>query len=149
LLARRRELEAELSEELRYHIERQAAQNVEAGMAAGEARRAAVSELGGVEQIKEECRDGKGVQWIEAASQDARFGLRNFRHKAGFTAAVLAILAFGVGSATAIFSIVNGVLLKALPYRAPENLVRVFGAWEHGSREGISPPDFRDYRERS
>lgn len=62
---------------------------------------------------------------------------------------MLAILAFGVGSTTAIFSIVNGVLLTALPYRAPANLVRVFGTWEHGSREGVSPPDFVDYRQRN
>jgi putative ABC transport system permease protein len=59
------------------------------------------------------------------------------------------ILAFGVGSSTAIFSVVNGVLLTALPYRAPENLVRVFGVWQLGSREGISPPDFKDYRQRT
>src|SRR5207237_1963 len=62
---------------------------------------------------------------------------------------VLGILALGIGSTTTIFSVVNGVLLTALPYRAPENLVRIFGNWEHGSREGISPPDFVDYRQSS
>jgi len=89
------------------------------------------------------------TQWLEAAVQDARFGIRTFRKKPGFTLSVLAVLAFGVGSATAIFSIVNDVLLTALPYRAPGNLVRIFGAWQHGSREGISPPDFADYRQRN
>ena len=72
-----------------------------------------------------------------------------FRKRPAFTLSVLAILAFGVGSATAIFTVVNGVLFTALPYRAPGNLVRVFGTWEHGSREGVSPPDLADYRERA
>jgi hypothetical protein len=148
-LIRRGEMESDLSEESRFHIERQVAENIAAGMALGDARRAALSELGGVEQIKEECRDMRRTQWFEAALQDARFGIRTFLKRPGLILSVLAILAFGVGSATAIFSIVNGVLLTALPYRTPGNLVRVFGTWEHGSREGISPPDFVDYRQRS
>jgi hypothetical protein len=145
-LARKERLDAELSEELRFHMERQIAENVAAGMSPEDARQAALREFGGVEQIKEECRDMRRTQWLETFLQDVRFGVRTFRRLPGFTFCVLAILAFGVGSTTAIFSIVNGVLLTALPYRAPENLVRVFGTWEHGSREGISPPDFVDYR---
>src|SRR5580658_8061364 len=148
-LIRRGEMESDLSEESRFHIERQVAENIAAGMALGDARRAALSERGGVEQIKEECRDMRRTQWFEAALQDGRFGIRTFRKRPGFTLSVLAILAFGVGSATAIFSIVNGVLLTALPYRTPGNLVRIFGTWEHGSREGISPPDFMEYRQRN
>jgi predicted permease len=148
-LIRRGELETELSEELSFHIERQTGENILAGMTPEDARRAALYELGGVEQIKEECRDMRRTQWFEAALQDVRFGVRTFRKRPAFTLSVLAVLACGVGSATAIFSIVNGVLLTALPYRAPGDLVRIFGAWEHGSREGISPPDFADYRQRS
>src|SRR5438552_1465774 len=148
-LIRRGKMEAELGEELRFHIERQTAENIAAGMAPDNARGAALSELGGVEQIKEECRDRRRTQWLEAAVQDCRFGIRTFRKRPAFTLSVLAILAFGVGSATAIFSIVNGVLLTALPYRTPGHLVRIFGTWEHGSREGISPPDFADYRQRN
>src|SRR4051812_18351415 len=147
-LLRREEMDAELSEELRFHVERQIAENISIGMPRDQARRAALYELGGVEQIKEECRDMRRTQWLEAARQDARFGIRTFRKRPGFTLSVLTILAFGVGSATAVFGIVNGVLLTALPYRAPANLVRIFGTWEHGSREGISPPDFIDYRQR-
>src|SRR5438552_8003818 len=148
-LIRRGKMEAELGEELRFHIERQTAENIAAGMMPDHARQAALSELGGVEQIKEECRDMRRTQWVEAALQDCRFAIRTFRKQPAFTLFVLAILAFGVGSATAVFSVVNGVLLKALPYRTPGNLVRIFGTWEHGSREGISPPDFADYRRRS
>src|SRR2546430_2110111 len=148
-LVRRGQIESELSEELRFHVERQVAENIATRMMPDDASRAALSELVGIEQIKEECRDMRRTQWLEAALQDCRFGIRTFRKRPGFTLSVLAILAFGIGSATAIFSIVNGVLLTALPYRNPGNLVRIFGTWEHGSREGISPPDFADYRLRS
>jgi hypothetical protein len=89
------------------------------------------------------------TQWLEATLQDVRFGIRTFRKRPGFTLSVLAILALCIGSATAVFSIVNGVLLTPLPYRAPQNLVRIYGIWEHGSHEGISPPDFADYRQRN
>src|SRR5215831_341728 len=146
---RRGQIEAEISEELLYHVERQTTENISRGMSPDEARRAALSELDGVEKIKEECRDMRVTQWLETALQDCRFEIRTFRTRPAFTLSLLAILAFGVGSATAIFTVVNGVLFTALPYRAPANLVRVFGTWEHGSREGVSPPDFADYRERS
>jgi len=148
-LVNKERLDQELSEELRFHLERQVEEHIAAGMAPEDARFAALRELGGVEQIKEECRDMSRTQWFEAALQDARFAIRTFRKQPGFTVSVLAILALGIGSATSIFSIVNGVLLTALPYRAPEKLVRVFGVWEHGSREGISPPDFMDFRQRN
>jgi predicted permease len=142
-------MDAELNEELRFHVERQIAENLAAGMTADEARRTALVELGGVEQIKEDCRDMRRTQWLESSLQDARFAMRTFSKRPGFTLTVLTILALGIGSATAIFSIVNGVLLTALPYRTPSKLVRIYGAWEHGSREGISPPDFADYRQRA
>jgi predicted permease len=148
-LFRRGRLEAELSEELRFHVEREADEKVAAGIAPQDARLAALRELGGIEQIKEECRDMRRTQWLETVLLDARFAARTFLRRPGFTFCVLIILAFGVGSSTTIFSIVNGVLLTALPYRAPQNLVRIFGTWEHGSQEGISPPDFLDYRQRN
>jgi predicted permease len=148
-LVRLRAVDAELSEELRFHIERQTAENIAAGMTPHVALRSALLELGGIEQIKEECRDMRRMQWVESSLQDARFAIRTFSKRRGFTLTVLAILALGIGSATAIFSIVNGVLLTALPYRAPAKLVRIYGAWEHGSREGVSPPDFVDYRQRN
>jgi hypothetical protein len=148
-LFRKERLDEELSEELRFHVERQVNENIAAGMMPEDARRAALRELGGVEQIAEECRDMRQTQWLETLRQDIRFGIRTFRRRPGFTSCVLAILAAGVGSTTVVFSIVNGVLLTALPYRTPENLVRIFGTWERGSREGVSPPDFVDYRERN
>ena len=146
---KRDEMERNLDAELRFHFDGLVADNRRAGMSEPEARRNARLQFGGVEQVKEECRDMRRTQWLESSLQDIRFGIRTFRKRPSFTLSVLAILAFGVGSATAIFSIVNGVLLTALPYRSPENLVRVFGTWEHGSREGVSPPDFLDYRQRN
>ena len=148
-LVRRNRLEAELNEELRFHVEREVDQNIDAGIAPRDARLAALLELSGIEQIKEECRDMRRTQWLETLLQDVRFAARTFLRRPGFTFCVLIILAFGVGSSTTIFSVVNGVLLTALPYRAPQNLVRIFGTWEHGSQEGISPPDFVDYRQRN
>jgi len=148
-LLRRGEMEADLSEELRFHLEYQIAENIAAGMTPDCAYRAALGELGGMEQIKEECRDMRRIQWLEASVQDIRFAARTFRKQPGFTFSVLAVLASGIAAATAIFSVVNGVLLTPLPYRAPESLVRIFGTWEHGSREGISPPNFSDYREQN
>src|ERR1700724_3825610 len=102
-LVSKQPLDAELSEELRYHVERQIEQNIAAGMPATEARFAALRDLGGVEQIKEECRDMRRTQGFETLVQDVRFGARIFRRRPAFTACVLTILAFGVGSSTAIF----------------------------------------------
>ncbi|HWW85537.1 MAG TPA: ABC transporter permease [Vicinamibacterales bacterium] len=146
---RRERADAELHDELRFHVERQTDEYIKTGMSREEARLAARRTLGGLEQIKEECRDTDRIPWLETLVQDVRFAIRTFRRRPGFALSALTILAFGVGSSTAIFSVVNGVLLTPLPYRDPGRLVRIFGAWEHGSREGISPPDFADYRDQN
>ena len=78
--------------------------------------------------------------------QDVRYAFRIFLRNPGFTAICLLILAIGVGASASIFSVVDGVIIKPLPYRDPNQLVRVYGAWSQGAREGISPPDFTDYR---
>ena len=141
--------EVELQDELHFHVERQIAEYVKGGMSPNEARLAALRTLGGLDQIKEEVRDTDRIPWLETLEQDVRFAFRTFRRRPGFAVSALTVLAFGVGSSTAIFSVVNGVLLTPLPYRDPGRLVRIFGAWEHGSREGISPPDFADYRDQT
>ncbi len=127
-LFRRNSVEAEMDEELRGHLERQAEKFVESGMPREAALRKARLEFGGVEQIKEEVRDARGVSLIEAAMQDLRYSLRTLAKTRGFTAVTVLTLALGIGATTAIFTVVRSVLLRPLPFRDPGSLI---GLHEH------------------
>jgi predicted permease len=118
-------VEQELGDELRFHLERLTEENVARGMMAKEARYAAVRELGGVEQIKEECRDMRRVSWIEDLMQDVRYGLRMLAKSPGFTLMAVLTLALGIGANTAIFSLIDTVMLRSLPVQKPEDLAEI------------------------
>ena len=119
----RKKADAELSSELEFHLQLEIAQNIAKGMNADEARCAALRELGGVVQVEEQCRESRRVNWLEHMFQDLRFALRAWRRSPGFTLVLVLTLALGIGANTAIFSLVNGILLHPIPFPHPEQLI--------------------------
>jgi putative ABC transport system permease protein len=124
-LVRRRRLDAELADELDFHVERLEAEHRARGLSSDEARRAARLDMGGITRVTEAYRDQHGIPFLETGWRNLRFGMRSLRRTPGVTAAVAATLAVGIGANAAIFALVNGVLLKPLPYPDPDSLVAV------------------------
>jgi putative ABC transport system permease protein len=149
-LFKRGRVEQDLSEELRFHLEKLAEENVAKGMTREEARYASLRELGGVEQIKEECRDMRRVDWIENCLQDARYGVRMLARNRSFAVVAIFTLALGIGANTAIFSVVDTVLLRPLPFKDPSRLVWATERFQatHGAAVVISP-DFTGWKNRN
>src|SRR5688500_18334270 len=124
-LFRRRNLEAEMAEEVRQHLERRTQEKIANGLTPEEARYAAQREFGGAEQIKERCRDARGFVWLEHLLQDLRYGARTLRKNPGFAIIVVLTLALGIGANATIFSVVDAALLEAQPYAHPARLGEV------------------------
>ncbi len=143
--------ERELDAELRFDLERRAQENRAAGMSPEEAEMAAKREFGSVDLAKEECRDERAARWLEDLWQDVRFGLRMLRRNPGFTTVVILTLALGIGANTTVFSVVDAILLRPLPYADPSRLVEVLNSYHSASvanfpRVGLSPGDYADWR---
>src|SRR5258708_1931735 len=130
---RRKKREGELDDEVRSHLEMAARDRVERGEAKRDAEHASRREFGNVGLVKEVTWEQWGWRWMEDLVEDARYGLRRMRRSAGFTAIAVLTLALGIGANTAIFSLVNGILLVSLPYPNPERLVSVTGTYPKGA----------------
>src|SRR5215216_1663184 len=147
-LLHRRQHEEQLEKELRHHLDLHTSDLMDQGYSPEEAQRQAHLALGGPEQVKEMCRDARGTRWLEELLQDLRIGVRMLRKNPGFTLAVAATLALGIGANTAIFGLVDALLLRPLPIvEAPSELVLL----SRGDGRGptLSYPDFKDLRERN
>jgi predicted permease len=148
-LLRRKKMEEQLDKEMRFHLDQHISEMIAAGVNPTEARRRARMALGGPEQVKEECRDARGTRWLEDFSQDIRYAMRTLRQRLGFAAVALLTLALGTGATTLMFTLVNGVLLKPLPFPEPDRLVGVHGQsveWnaELFGKQNVAYLDFLD-----
>ena len=141
--------ERELARELESHLEMHIDDNIRAGMSPDEARRIALIRLGGVEQTKERYRDRAGLPWLEMMIQDLRGSARLMRRTPGFTLVAILTLAIGIGANTIMFSVVNAVLLRPLPYHDAASLVLVQALGRSGGPITTAAPDFYTFRERT
>jgi predicted permease len=150
-LIRRNTVETSMDDEMRYHLECEIAEHVRNGMSADEARRTALRDFGGVESYKEAGRDARGFSLVDDVGRDVSYAARVLRHHPGFAIAVILTLALGIGCTAAIFSLVNAILLRPLPYSEPDRLAVL---WERNdarkvAQNVVSVSTFETWRRRT
>jgi len=145
-LLRKARVERDLDEEVRSYVESLAEENEKSGMSAKEARRQAMIETGGTEQVKERVREVRIGAFFETLLKDARYGLRQLRRSPGFTAVAVITLGLGIGATTAMFSLIDAVLLQGMPYQNPHRLVAITTRNAQGEEESVAPGDCNDWK---
>jgi len=145
-LFRKGTLDQELDEEMRFHLEQKTEEYVAKGFDPVEARRRAMLDMDGIERSKEECRDMRKVNWLHDVIQDLRYGVRMLRKNPSFTATAVLTLALGIGVNTAVFSVVNALMLRSLPVERPEELRIIFSGPNRNA--SFSNPLWEQLRER-
>ena len=147
---RRSSSDNDFGEELKAHVEMHVEDSLRRGMSAQEARREAIMKLGGVTQTQESYRERRGLPVLETFLQDLQFAARMLRKNPGFTAVAILVMALGIGANTAMFSVVNTVLLKPLAFNDPDRIVTLSSLWKRSAAHGqVSAPDFRDWHDQS
>ena len=141
--------ERNLDSELRFHLEQQIRDNIASGLDPESARREAAMAFGGLDQIKEQCRDVQWGRWIEQLISDGGYAVRSLRRCAGFTTVALVTLALGIGATTTAFTVLNRLLLRPVPFKETDRLVDIAATSTDGPDSPVSSADFLDLRARS